>query len=92
MVEACRPFSTRGEVCPGRSTTRCGRAASLAAALAKLEELGFVRKIADEPEAWEIRRILKARLPVAELDNLKARMLGAAGRHSHEEKSGESNG
>lgn len=50
----------------------------LAAALGKLEDLGFVRKLADEPEAWEVRRILKARLPVAELENLKARMLAAA--------------
>lgn len=52
----------------------------LSSALAKLEELGFVRKFGDEPEAWEIRRILKARLPVAELENLKARLLSAAGR------------
>ena len=50
----------------------------LAAALGKLEDLGFVRKLADEPETWEVRRILKARLPVAELENLKARMLAAA--------------
>lgn len=49
----------------------------LASALGKLEDLGFVRKLADEPEAWEVRRILKARLPVAELENLKARMLAA---------------
>jgi hypothetical protein len=50
----------------------------LSSALGKLEDLGFVRKVADEPEAWEIRRILKARLPVADLENLKARMLEAA--------------
>jgi hypothetical protein len=50
----------------------------LAAALGKLEELGFVHKFADDPEAWEVRRILKARLPVSELECLKARMLGAA--------------
>jgi hypothetical protein len=50
----------------------------LAAALGKLEDLGFVRKLADEPETWEVRRILKARLPVAELENLKSRMLAAA--------------
>lgn len=50
----------------------------LSAALGKLEELGFVRKYSDEPEAWEIRRILKARLPVAELEALKSKLLNAA--------------
>lgn len=49
----------------------------LSSALGKLEELGFVRKVSDEPEAWEVRRILKARLPVAELETLKARMVAA---------------
>jgi len=34
------------------------------------EEFGFIRKYAEEPESWEIRRILKARLPVLELENL----------------------
>ena len=33
----------------------------------------------DEPPMWEIRRILKARLPVAEVENLKGRLLEAAG-------------
>src|ERR1700722_16458188 len=33
----------------------------LSLALAKLEDLGFVRRLADEPQTWEIRRILKAR-------------------------------
>src|SRR5262245_23209722 len=45
----------------------------LAAALGRLEDLGFVHKLTDEPETWEVRRILKARLPVSELENLKAR-------------------
>ena len=49
----------------------------LAAALGKLDELGFVRKLADEPETWEVRRILKARLSVSELESLKAKMLAA---------------
>ena len=43
----------------------------LTAALRKLEELGFIKKFTDSPEAWEIRRILKSRLPVAELERLK---------------------
>lgn len=51
----------------------------LVAALSKLEDQGFVRRTNDEAQAWEIRRILKARLPVEELENLKARLLSAAG-------------
>lgn len=37
----------------------------------KVEELGFIRRFADDPESWEIRRVLKARLPAAELERLK---------------------
>jgi hypothetical protein len=50
------------------------------AALARLEKMGFVRQCGDEPETWEVLRVLKARLPVAELENLKARLLDARGR------------
>ena len=42
--------------------------------LRKIEELGFIRRFAESPEAWEIRRILKARLPVAELESLKEQL------------------
>jgi hypothetical protein len=50
------------------------------AALAKLEELGFVRPFGgDEANAWEVRRVLKARLAVAELEQLKAQLAAAAG-------------
>jgi hypothetical protein len=59
----------------------------LSSALGKLEDIGFVRKLTGEPEAWEIRRILKARLPVAELELLKARLLSGEVRES-----GDSNG
>jgi hypothetical protein len=51
----------------------------LTSALARLGELGFVRKVGDEPRVWEIRRILKARLPVAELERLKGQLLRARG-------------
>jgi hypothetical protein len=64
----------------------------LSSALAKLEDLGFVRRLADEPQTWEIRRILKARLPVAELEALKARMVGAAARQQAPGYSGDSDG
>lgn len=50
----------------------------LGSALHKLEDLGFVRKFSDSPEAWEIRRILKSRLAVAELERLKEQLTAAA--------------
>ncbi len=43
---------------------------TLKAALGALEELRFVRLFAKEPEEWEIRRIIKARLPVTKLESL----------------------
>ena len=55
---------------------------ALATSLHKLEDLGFVKKFSDSPEAWEIRRILKARLPVTELERLKEAMTSAAVRKS----------
>jgi len=54
----------------------------LDASLARLSDLGFVRKFSNEPESWEIRRILKARLPVSELEALKSQLLAAAERRS----------
>jgi hypothetical protein len=64
----------------------------LTGALARLEELGLVRKAGDHPPAWEIRRILKARLPVAELESLCARLLAAAGRSEEDPNPSMSNG
>ena len=61
----------------------------LDASLAKLTDLGFVRKFGDEPEAWEIRRILKARLPASELENLKSQLLTASERRGEIEKQSE---
>ena len=44
---------------------------ALSAALAALQDLKFIREFTKQPQEWEIRRILKARLPVAELENLR---------------------
>lgn len=44
---------------------------ALSAQLRKLEELKFVRQFETEPASWEVRRILKARLPLAELERLR---------------------
>jgi len=50
---------------------------AMSVALHKLEDIGFVRKFSESPETWEIRRILKARLPIAELERLKEAMASA---------------
>ncbi len=63
--------------------------------LAAIEDLGFIGKFNksnDEPEAWEIRRILKARLPAAELESLKSQLLSAAGQQAGADTSSQSNG
>lgn len=46
----------------------------LQAALKRLEELKFVTKVDSEDEAWEVRRILKARLPIEDLEALRERL------------------
>jgi hypothetical protein len=58
----------------------------------KLESLGFIRKFNDQPETWEIRRILKARLPAAELEGLKAQLASAAERQGRDDMRSQSNG
>jgi hypothetical protein len=62
------------------------------AAMNKLDELGFVRKFADNPESWEVRRILKARLPAAELEQLKAQLTAAAANRAGAGAKGETDG
>jgi Domain of unknown function (DUF4194) len=49
----------------------------LTATLRRLEELKFVKLFQTEPDAWEVRKLLKARLPLEELENLRSRMLAA---------------
>jgi hypothetical protein len=49
----------------------------MTSALKKLEELGFVRRFSDQPPSWEVRRILKARLPVAELEHVRMQLATA---------------
>ena len=58
---------------------------------ARLEEVGFVRKLGDGPGSWEVRRVLKARLPVAELERLRDELARAAGQ-TPDKESGESDG
>jgi Domain of unknown function (DUF4194) len=51
---------------------------SLNSALRKLEELKFVKLFEKDPASWEIRRIIKARLPLAILERLRQSLIEAA--------------
>jgi hypothetical protein len=48
---------------------------SLDVAMRKLESLRFVSRFGEGQGSWEVRRILKARLPVNELERLKEQLL-----------------
>ena len=62
----------------------------LRAAIGDLEELKFVRRFSDEPEEWEIRRILKARMPVAKLELLLEQLQAAFQRRTEKSVTHES--
>ena len=53
---------------------------SLTVALRKMEELKFVRQFEKDPPSWEIRRIIKARLPLSDLERLRLSMVAAVGK------------
>lgn len=57
---------------------------NLAMALRKLEELKFVRQFEQEPPSWEVRRIIKARLPLADLERLRLSLVEAAARKDND--------
>lgn len=46
--------------------------------LKSASEMGFVRQVSKEPSAWEVRRILKARLDAQALEDLHAQLLAKA--------------
>jgi hypothetical protein len=50
---------------------------TLETAFRKLESLKFVTRFGDVPGSWEVRRILKARIPVSELENLRTQLANA---------------
>jgi Domain of unknown function (DUF4194) len=64
---------------------------AMSEALATLEELKFVREFTKEPQEWEIRRILKARLPVAELERLCGELKAESDARSQRASSGDGN-
>jgi len=63
---------------------------TLTAALRKMEDLKFVRQFEKEPPTWEIRRIIKARLPLADLERLRLTLATALGKPPEEEGAEES--
>jgi hypothetical protein len=60
---------------PDRDEVKLHRA--LSAAFRKLEDLKLVKLFEREPPSWEIRRILKARLHLEELERLKTALASA---------------
>ena len=57
---------------------------SLTAALRKMEDLKFIRPFEKDPPTWEIRRIIKARLPLADLERLRVTLASAVGKSPDE--------
>ncbi len=51
---------------------------TLNSSLRRLEELRFVRQFEKDPPSWEVRRIIKARLPLEELERLRQSLVAAA--------------
>ena len=48
---------------------------NLVAQLNKLEKLKFVRTLKSESDSWEVRKVLKARIPIDELQRLRDRLV-----------------
>jgi hypothetical protein len=46
----------------------------LTTSLKQLEKLKFVRSLPSDADSWEVRKLLKARLPVEELETLRDRL------------------
>lgn len=59
----------------------------LTTALNLLDKLKFVRKLSSDSDSWEVRKLLKARIPLEELECLRDR-LAASGTSSDKENDG----
>jgi len=58
---------------------------SLGAALSKLEDLKFVKQFENDPPSWEVRRLLRARLPLDKLQTIKQALQDEIARRSRTE-------
>ncbi len=58
----------------------------LEATLRKLEELKYIRRFGKDGDEWEIRRILKARVPASSLERLKSDLEKAASARKRREE------
>lgn len=76
VVEAARVFDRWKPLVHPRGDEVAARGA-LGTSLERLAKQGLVRRCRGEPETWEVLRVLKARLPAAELEALKTRLLAA---------------
>ncbi|QDT98783.1 DUF4194 domain-containing protein [Gimesia aquarii] len=47
----------------------------LITALNQLEKIKFVATLKEEPGSWEVRKLLKARIPIDELEHLRDRLI-----------------
>lgn len=54
----------------------------LGTALRKLEDMKFVKQFEKEPPTWEVRRILKARVPLGDLEKLRQALVHEVARKS----------
>ncbi len=52
----------------------------LTTALNQLDKLKFVRKLKSDAESWEVRKLLKARIPIEQLENLRDRLMSGKGK------------
>ncbi len=43
--------------------------------LKSLQDMKFVRQFSESPPSWEVRRILKARLPLSEMEQMRAELV-----------------
>ena len=62
---------------------------SLTVGLRKMEELRFVRQFEKDPPSWEIRRIIKARLPLSDLERLRLSLVAAVGKRKDDSQADE---
>jgi hypothetical protein len=62
----------------------------LGTALRRLEDMKFVKQFEKEPPTWEVRRIIKARVPLEDLERLRQSLIDEVTRRGEPPSSSES--